>query len=82
MEIRRRSYAKFRYSNRLYTRRQAQELGRTSLSEGERDLLVSNRRGWHVVMHLQECAWGQKYVEEDEYLRKRDQYIKAMKERA
>ena len=80
MEIRQRKYFKYRYGNRLYTRRQARGLGKTSLTEGGRDLYVSNGRGWHTFMHLQECAWGQKYVEDDKYLRDRDRFIKTIKE--
>ncbi len=74
-----RRYYKFRHGNRLYTRRQARELGRTNLDEGGNFLLVSNGRGWHCIMHLQKCAYGQRYVEEDAYLRKRDRFIAAMK---
>ncbi len=73
-----RRYWKFRYGNRLYTRKQAGELGRTFLDEDGTCLHVYSY-GWHCVMHLQECAYGQKYVEEDSYLRKRDRFIEQMK---
>ncbi len=78
MEIKQRSYFKFRYGNRFYTRRQAQGLGKISLTEGGRELHVSNGKGWHIVMWLQECAWGQKYVEEDRWLRERESFIRRL----
>jgi len=76
MQIRTQRYYKFRYGNRLYTRRQARELGRTSLDGQGRELHVSNGRGWYCIMYLQECARGQKYVEEDAYLKKRDRFVR------
>ena len=72
--IRAQRYFKFRYRNRLYTRARARELGTTALSEDGKDLHVVNG-GWDCIMHLQECAYGQKYVEEDGWLRRRDKQI-------
>ena len=67
-----RKYYKFRYRNKLYTRVEARKLGRTSLSEDKKTLYVDDGYGWHCFMYLQRCAYGQKYVEEDAYLKKRD----------
>ena len=64
-----RKYYKFRYKNRFYNRRQAGELGKTSLSEDGKTLHVFGC-GYHLIMYLQRCAYGQKYVEENEYLKK------------
>lgn len=79
METKTRWFYKFRYQNKLLTRAEAQQYGHTMLSADGNDLYVYNDSGWCTVMHLQECARGQKYVEEDEYLRKRDNFIKQLK---
>lgn len=78
MQIYSRKFYKFRYSNRLYTREQARKLGKTSLSEDGKTLYVHDGYGWHCFMHLQRCAYGQKYVEEDAYLKKRDKQKKLL----
>jgi hypothetical protein len=74
MENDKRKYFKFRYRNRLYTRKQARELGRTFLSNDSKWLFVFNENGFNCIMYLQRCARGQKYVEEDKYLRDRDRF--------
>jgi len=74
-KVRWRGYYKFRYGNRLYTRKQARELGRTALTEKGNELHVTNGRGWHTIMRLQKCAWGQKYVDDDKRLRARDRLL-------
>lgn len=82
MEIRTRHYYKFRYQNKLLTRVEARQYGRTTLSPDGNDLHVNNGHGWHTVMYLQECVRGQKYVEDDGYLRKRDNFVKQLKLRS
>ena len=79
MEIRTRRYYKFRYQNKLMTRAEARQYGHTMLSAGGNELHVRNDGGWHTVMYLQECARGQKYVENDGYLRKRDNFVNSLK---
>ncbi len=81
MQMRFRRYFKYRHENRLYTREQARELGKTSLDEGGNNLFVRNGRGWSCWMHLQQCAYGQKYVEDDTYLKARDKAIRKAKEK-
>ena len=79
MEIRTRRYYKFRHGNRLYTIVQARVLGTTTLSEDGNDLAVRNNRGWSCVMYLQECAYGQKWVEDDAWMKRREKQIARIK---
>ncbi len=80
MEIRIQRFYKFRYKNKLFTRAEARQYGHTMLSADGNELHVHNNRGWHTVMYLQECARGQKYVEDDEYLRKRDNFVNSLRQ--
>lgn len=70
-----RKYYKFQYGNRLYTRAEARALGRTSLNERGNILYVTNFRGWHAFMHEVECKYGQRYVENDKELKRRDKFL-------
>lgn len=63
MEIEIRKYYKFRYGNKLYTRREAGQFGKTFLTDDGNTLFVINGSGWHCSMYLVECARGQKYYE-------------------
>ena len=72
---------KYRHGNRLYTRVQARELGRIIFQEDDKALLVVPHNAAPAFwMHLFRAKWGQKYVEEDEHLRKRDRFLRKMKD--
>lgn len=59
-------YYKFRYENKLYSRLEASKLGKTRLSKDGKNLRVFDNKGFECTMILQECKYGQKYVDENE----------------